>query len=65
MHCLLADYRLALKRMDGVDLASKGLFTKVRTACDSLKIGHCSGCFRTSSIYGGCVKRVRFGLLLG
>ena len=32
MHCLLADYRLALKTIDGIDLAKKGLFTRV-TAC--------------------------------
>ena len=32
MHCLLADYRLALKTIDDIDLSKKGLFTRV-TAC--------------------------------
>ncbi len=32
VHCLLADYRLALKTIEGIDLAKKGLFTRV-TAC--------------------------------
>jgi translation initiation factor 3 subunit L len=32
MHCLLADYRLALQTVEGIDLAKKGLFTRV-TAC--------------------------------
>jgi len=32
IHCLLADYRLALKTVENIDLAKKGLFTRV-TAC--------------------------------
>lgn len=32
MHCLLADYRLALQLMEHVDLGKKGLFTRV-TSC--------------------------------
>jgi len=32
MHCLLADYRLALKTVEDIDLSKKGLFTRV-TAC--------------------------------
>jgi len=32
MHCLLADYRLALKTVANIDLTKKGLFTRV-TAC--------------------------------
>jgi len=32
MHCLLADYRLALKTVEEIDLGKKGLFTRV-TAC--------------------------------
>jgi len=32
MHCLLADYQLALKTVEDLDLSKKGLFTRV-TAC--------------------------------
>ena len=32
VHCLLADYRLALSTIEGIDLGKKGLFTRV-TAC--------------------------------
>ncbi|KAL1529970.1 hypothetical protein AB1Y20_000897 [Prymnesium parvum] len=32
MHCLLADYRLALKTVEDIDLSKKGIFTRV-TAC--------------------------------
>jgi len=29
MHCLLADYNLALKTVESIDLSKKGLFTRV------------------------------------